>query len=64
MGERKRPRVEQVGRPCPAAEGAVVRPGLHEADGAVLILAQARGEHAPGRAAADDEDVEPLRHEG
>src|SRR5262249_7052610 len=58
MRERKRASVEQVVRPAAAGVRPVVRSGLEQADRAARVLAQPGGEHAPGRAAARDHDVE------
>ena len=49
--------VEDVRRPAPAVVGPVVGAGLEQADLATA-LAQPRREHAPGRAAADDQELE------
>jgi hypothetical protein len=53
--------VEQLGRPPPLGERTVVRPRFEEADAPGEALAEARREDAPGRAATDDDDVEPHR---
>jgi hypothetical protein len=54
------PRVEHLGGPAAPVIGAVVRAGLDQADGAVRILAQARGQDAAGGPASNDEHVEAL----
>jgi hypothetical protein len=58
--EGERTRVEHVGRPPPAVVRPVIRPGLDEADAPIGVLAQARGEDATRRAAAEHQDVESL----
>ena len=56
--EGERPRVAEIGGPPAVREVPVVRPGLDEADAAVGVLRQPCREHAPRRAAAEDDDVE------
>ena len=56
--ERERAAVEHVVGPAAAGVGPVVGARLDQADGALRVLAQPRREHAPGRAAARDDDVE------
>ena len=59
VGEGELPPVHDIGRPAARVVRPVVRAGLDEADRALRLLAQPRGEHAAGGAAPDHDDVEP-----
>src|SRR6266540_2123490 len=60
MREGELPAVDYVLRPAFVRVRAVVGPGFDETDAAIGVLAQARGQHAAGGAAPEDDDVEPA----
>src|SRR6478672_10339774 len=58
--ESQPPRVEDVDGPASFGVRPIVRARLDKADGAIPVFAQPGREHAAGRAAAEDEHVEPF----